>query len=711
MSAAGIRAGRAFVEIGTDQTLFDRGIKAVRASMQRLSASAATIGRTLSSGFGAANGALKTMAGGLLNTRTLLATALGGAGLTMFIKQFADAAGNIDDMAQRTGATTEELSALGYAAKMSGSDMGAVEKALRKLQQSGKVLSGMTATQSLIAYADQIAAIQDPAKRAETAIKLFGKSGAMLLPMLANGSQGLQDMADQAADLGLVMSTEDAVAGAELGDAMDNLMMSLGGITNRIGATLSPMLIDLANRLTDVVITVSDFINDNRDLVVTLAQWAAVGAGVLAGVAALGGAGLVLSGVMTGLAAISGALVTVLGGIAAAVTFLLSPIGLVIGGVVAAAGAFVYFSGTGSAAIQYLSDQFGALIDWVMPILDAITTALMSGQWADAASIAMLALEMAVRTGVQPIYNIWTDVYSFLATTTTTMMATVANLFASGWTAVVTGFATGWTTIINGFATGATWLTNIFASIPGSLMQGFNTAITWLTGAWDSTVSYIAKKLLYLYSLFDKSVDYEMEAKQMDDAAAKRAADRQRDLDAANNQLQADTDRANTERLAALEAANAKRNKALSDANAKRTQDLQDANQARADFAAGINQGIQDQANERKEAFDNRITEIGNEIAGLVDQVKTEAERRKTERAERPERPKLDLAPMTQTAMATSDKAVGAFSGFAVSVLGGGGKVNSMQSLVKLQTSANETLTDIAENTADLDGDGVEFGA
>jgi len=642
MSAAGIRAGRAFVEIGTDQTLFDRGIKAVRASMQRLSASAATIGRTLSSGFGAANGALKTMAGGLLNTRTLLAGALGGAGLTMLAKNFADAGSALADMSARTGASAEELSALGYAAKMTGSDMGAVEKALRKLQQSGKVLSGMTATQSLIAYADQIAAIQDPAKRAETAIKLFGRSGVMLLPMLANGSQGLQDMADQAADLGLIMSSDDAAAADTFGDAIDNLMLSIGGITNRIGATLAPTLTDLVNRITDVVITVSDFINENRELVVTLAQWGAVGAGVLAGVAALGGAGLILSGIFTGLATVGGAVATVLTGLGGVLAFLISPLGMLSVAILGATGAMVYFSGVGTSLLTYLGDQWTALLDWILPVIDSIKLALLSGQWAAAGQIAMLALEMAVRTGVQPLYNIWTDLYSFIATGAINAMVTVAN---------------------------------VFAGIPTAIMSGFGTAITWLTGTWDQTVNYIAKKLLYLYSLFDKSIDYEAAAKQMDTEANQRANERQRSLD---------------------------------EANAKRDQDLQEANAGRLQFADQLNQGIRDQANERKNAFDDRVKEINAEINLLMGQVGEEAA--KQPKRSKPERPLVpDYAPQMQMSMGDAQKAVGTFSGFGAGLASGGGVNNSLRSMVKLQTQANNKLDQIAENTEDA-GDGIEYG-
>jgi hypothetical protein len=601
MSAAGIRAGRAFVEIGTDQTLFDRGIKAVRASMQRLSASAATIGRSLSSGFGAANGALKTMAGGLLNTRTLIASAVGSAGLGMLAKTFADAGSDLDDMAQRTGATVEELSALGFAAKMSGTDIGTVEKAIRKLQQSGKGISGATATQSLMVYADQIAAIADPAKQTAMAIEIFGKSGASLLPMLKGGSANMAALAAEAQQLGIVMSGEDAAAAAQLGDVFDKLSMASQGLIRSLGAALAPTLIELGQSIISAMSTVSQFINENRDLVASLFSVSTY----------------------TNLA-----------------SSLFSYLGQ----------SMAYLLPVSQGVTEGIASGWSSLMEWISPILDGVTTALMSGQWEAAGRIAMLGLEQAIRIGTQPIYDLWTDLYSTIAIGAINAVAAVANTFAG---------------------------------IPTTIMNAFGTAITWLTGTWDQTVNYIAKKLLYLYSLFDQSIDYEATAKSMDADANRRAADRQRSLDAANE---------------------------------RRNRELMAANAARNEIAQGMTAGIRDQANARKSEFDARIQQIGDEIASTITDVNREAETRRIarERSESLEKPKFNLPELTmpqmQTAMGDAQKAVGTFSGFGAGLAGGGGVNNAMQSMVKNQATANQLLTKIADNTED-DGDGVEFGA
>ena len=65
--------------------------------------------------------------------------------------------------------------------------------------------------------------------------------------------------------------------------------------------------------------------------------------------------------------------------------------------------------------------------------------------------------------------------------------------------------------------------------------------------------------------------------------------------------------------------------------------------------------------------------------------------------------------PQMQASMGDAQKAVGTFSGFGAGLASGGGVNNSLRSMVKLQTQANNKLDQIAENTEDA-GDGIEYG-
>ena len=56
--------------------------------------------------------------------------------LTAAVLHFADVGSELNDMSARTGIGTTALAELGYAAKMTGTDMGAVEKTIAKMQKN-----------------------------------------------------------------------------------------------------------------------------------------------------------------------------------------------------------------------------------------------------------------------------------------------------------------------------------------------------------------------------------------------------------------------------------------------------------------------------------------------------------------------------------------------------------------------------------------------
>lgn len=529
MSSNSIRAGQAYVELATKNGLLDKGLAAAQSSLRRMSASVSAMSAGMGRGLGAVGSGLGAMTGALTSLPALIGGLAAGSGLAMIASTFADAASSVDDMAQRTGMTAEEISGLSYAAKMSGTSIETVEKAIRRMQATGAGDASKSTTENLLMLADQVAAISDPSQRAAEAMRIFGKSGAELLPMLNDGAAGIEKLRGEAAGLGVVMSSADAAAGAALGDSMDALWTTLAGLTNQIGAALAPALTWLIEQGTAMIATVSQWIAENKNLIADF---------------------LVLE---------------------------------------------------------------------------------------NAGKLVMLGIEVAWRTGMQPLYNLWQDFQVW--------------------------YITGMTDMIVG-------IVNAFASIPNALMNGFATAITWLTGAWDETVNYIAKKLLYLYSLFDSSVDYEVAAKQMDSEAAGRAGARQKSLD---------------------------------DANAKRSADQQRANDGRSAYAQQFVNEVAKIGNERKSAFDKRIDTLTGEIAKVYGGMRTEADALVAAQAS--ERASTNPAGtgipgLSGIGDAVTAKTAGTFSGFAAGFIGSG--TSALDRLEKETKKGNQILQTIATNTEDM---------
>lgn len=120
-----------------------------------------------------------------------------------------DLGGTLSDLSASTGETAGNLLLLQRAFDNTGSGADAVGPVLAKLQNNifgagegsktaadafGRMgismdeMAGKTPTEQLALVASGISGIQDPAARAATAIDIFGKSGAQLLPLLTNFS-------------------------------------------------------------------------------------------------------------------------------------------------------------------------------------------------------------------------------------------------------------------------------------------------------------------------------------------------------------------------------------------------------------------------------------------------------------------------------------------------------------------------------------------
>lgn len=225
--------------------------------------------------------------------------AVGGAitaALGVAVKSLANAADVADDTAKRTGLTVEAVQELGYVAKMTGSNLATVEVALRTMQKgltdSGTESAAFTSALETLglslaelramnpqaqfdALSQAIAGVADPSQRAGLVMTVFGRAGTALLPMLAEGADGIAKLKDEAHKYGYVMSQEVAEAGSNFNDNLDRLKGSLGGLAQQVVAGLLPTLNSLVKCAADVVAGIKEWINNNPNLVSTLAHVAA----------------------------------------------------------------------------------------------------------------------------------------------------------------------------------------------------------------------------------------------------------------------------------------------------------------------------------------------------------------------------------------------------------------------------------------------------
>jgi hypothetical protein len=269
MSAEGIKAGRAYVEIDADARKAQRELKDFQASVQ-------ASGREMQKIGAAAAGV------GIGIVASLTAAAISAAA-------YGDA---LNDLSAKTGIAVASLASLGYAAEQSGTSLDGLEIAVKKMQNavadaangnaaakasfdrlgiSIDTLQGKSPDEQFRLLASRIGAIADPAQRTAAAVDVFGKSGTDILPILAGGADGLAKMEQRARDLGIVMGAEAAASVGELDDAISELGSQFGALKNIVGATIAEAIIPYRDTVATAFAGVIQFAKENKTLIVTVA--------------------------------------------------------------------------------------------------------------------------------------------------------------------------------------------------------------------------------------------------------------------------------------------------------------------------------------------------------------------------------------------------------------------------------------------------------
>jgi hypothetical protein len=262
MSTGGsIRAGGAFVEIFANDSKLAEGLRGASNKLKAWSGQLASIGASFS-----------LVGGGMV--ASLIATA----------KRAAESGDELVKMSRRTGESASALSALAYAAYKSDLGMETVEKSIRIMQKTiagvddvaegtakGLETIGLSAasiihlspTQQLMAIREKLLEIQNPAQRAAAAMKVFGKSGVEIIPML----EDLPDLLEEAKKLGYIKTDASIEAASALDDAMKDAAKATSAAAGALGAEMVPLVKEYSETVTYVAREAAAWIKAHRDLV------------------------------------------------------------------------------------------------------------------------------------------------------------------------------------------------------------------------------------------------------------------------------------------------------------------------------------------------------------------------------------------------------------------------------------------------------------
>lgn len=223
--------------------------------------------------------AMKQISGAVDSVQSALA-ALGvgasAAGFALLIKNAVDAADNLRDMSQKTGIAVGELDGLGFAAGQAGGSLESMEASAGKLnkaiaeaaggnaeaKEAFKAL-GISVTDAsgnlkkadviMAEVADQFQKYQDGPQKSAIALRLFGKAGADMVPLLNEGGDAMRENIEYAKRY--------SGATSDLSDMADNFNDTLGklavqqrGFVNDIATQLLPTM----QRLGDAFLTAAE---------------------------------------------------------------------------------------------------------------------------------------------------------------------------------------------------------------------------------------------------------------------------------------------------------------------------------------------------------------------------------------------------------------------------------------------------------------------
>lgn len=238
------------VTLGLDSAQFQQGLTKAQAGMARFASMARTgalaVGAAMVTGAGVMAGAMK----GII-----------------------DDADQMSKLAQSIGIPIEELSKLRYAADLAGVDLDSLGKAIKRLSagmldstESGTgpaarsfAMLGVSvrdaagnmrpATAVMEDLAGKFARMPNGVEKTALAMRIFGKSGADMIPLLNSGATGLREMYEEAEELGLVLDEQTGRAAEDFNDNLTRMGRIKDGIVTKITAAMLPAMANLSDAL------------------------------------------------------------------------------------------------------------------------------------------------------------------------------------------------------------------------------------------------------------------------------------------------------------------------------------------------------------------------------------------------------------------------------------------------------------------------------
>jgi TP901 family phage tail tape measure protein len=276
-----------------------------------------------------------------------------------------------------------------------------------------------------------------------------------------------------------------------------------------IGEALADDLRKAAGVFMRVISAVTTFIKQNKKLVVTAAKVvgliALIGGGLLTLGAIAGTLSFAIGGLLTIVSAVTGTIsffAGIISGLISILTVSISTWWLVAAAVAAVGATFLIQSGVIGDVIDWFGAQFAKLKQFACTAFDGIKAAMASGDFALAARILWMSLQVAWQKGISVLLGYWISFKQAFMTATLETFYGALSIITDSWASLKSA----WVSVVG-------FLKKFWIGFTGAIMK-----------AWNNTFAWLAKKWLDIKGMFDDSIDIEAEKSKIDTETAKKNA-------------------------------------------------------------------------------------------------------------------------------------------------------------------------------------------
>ena len=437
---------------------------------------------------------------------SLVTAAVGGAFFAL-AKGQGQYAEQLQQMSEKTGFSTQSLQKWQFIAKLNNLELSDMTVGMRGLSRTMAEAASNPKSDMAKWFAKNKIAIKDakgqllpletvmgnisevfknapdgPAKMA-TAMKLLGRAGVGMIPILNLGKEKIAELLAEAQKYGFTLTDKMIKQQTEFDDSVDRLEWSISQLKMSIGSKLIPIFQPLVNQM-------RNWINVNRELIAQKVTDAAkeFGAGLMMVGKALYALGVVLSPVVEAL----GGLRTVIAAIA----------GVYIAGIALSFGKLVYALAMVVPAVWSAVTAFGAL-----------TAVLLANPFVFvAAAIALIGYALyKLITDFSAFKAAWLQLWGQVPQPVKDALRAVASVVTFGMSEVAIALYNNWESIKASFDKGglAQVFADMFAGVKEKISAAFADILPSFSGFVDSIKSFLAP----LTGIFDSIVNGIMKIK------------------------------------------------------------------------------------------------------------------------------------------------------------------------------------------------------